>query len=319
MKKQTINSVRLGAFVLIGTLCLVIGLYYIGSNKNIFSPSISVSVKFKDVGGLVPGNNVRFNGINVGTVTDIYAISDTFIKVEFTINKESMRFISKDAIVSIGTDGLLGNKLVNISPGLKNTGPIENGCEMQAQDPIDTDYAMRTLLTTNDNLKIITDRLKEVSEKFADGNSLLHLLTDTTLSGNIRKAVIRFQLTGNNTAMITGDLRDIVKDMKNGKGTIGALLTDSSFSHKLNQTIVNIESISDSMAYITGNFKSFSDKIDSGNGVLGALLTDTMFVHDLNESLQNLKKGSGNFNENMEALKYSWPFKRYFKKHKVKK
>ncbi|MGZ6523194.1 MAG: MlaD family protein, partial [Bacteroidia bacterium] len=86
MKEQLINKAKLGAFVLIATTFLILGLYYIGSKKNIFHSTIKVSSDFNNVGGLMPGNNVRFNGINVGTVTKVYAVADTSIKVEYTID-----------------------------------------------------------------------------------------------------------------------------------------------------------------------------------------------------------------------------------------
>ena len=93
------------------------------------------------------------------------------------------------------------------------------------------------------------------------------------VADNVRKAIVRFKITGENSAMITGDLREIVKEVSNGKGSIGALLTDTNFSHKLNQTIVKIESISDSVAFITGNFKDFSEKLKNENGAVGTLIT----------------------------------------------
>ena len=116
--------------------------------------------------------------------------------------------------------------------------------------------------------------------------------------------------------MIAGDLNNIIKDVKSGKGAAGKILTDSLFSKKLNQTMANIQSISDSVAVISSDFKSVSKKINQGNGAIGALLNDTAMVNNLNKSLINLKDGTGGFNENMEALKYSWPFKKYFRKQK---
>ena len=316
MNEQSTNRAKLGAFVLIATTCLIVGLYYIGSKKNIFRSTINVSANFNNVGGLLQGNNVRYNGINVGTVIKVYAVADTAIKVEFTIDEKLTEFISKNAIASIGTDGLLGNKLINISPGIANAEPVEEGDVLLSQNPIQMDNALRTLTLTNENLKVITDNLRGVSEKFNNNNSLWHLLTDTAVAENVRNAVVRFKITGDNTAVITGDLSKIVKDIKAGKGSVGALLTDTAFSQRLNQTIVNIQAISDSVAIISGNFKSISAKLKNGEGSIGTLLTDTTFVHDLNLSMKNLKNGTGNFNENMEALKHSWPFKKYFKKKK---
>jgi len=314
MREQTINRAKLGAFVLIALTFLILGLYFIGSKKNIFNATIEVSADFNNVGGIMPGNNVRFNGIDVGTVTKVFPTSDTIIRVSFSIKKESTVFITKNAIASIGTDGLLGNKIINLVPGKEAASAVEQGDILKAMNPIQIENALRTLVMTNDNLNAITQNLKGVSEKFYNENSLWHLLTDTVVAENVRNAVVRFKLTGENTAIITGDLRNIVKDINAGKGSIGALLTDTQFSYKLNQTIIRFESISDSVAYISGNFKDFSDKLKNENGTIGTLLTDTMFVHDLNESLGNLKSGADNFNQNMEALKHTWPFKKYFRK-----
>ncbi|MGZ4035782.1 MAG: MlaD family protein [Bacteroidia bacterium] len=316
MKEQLINKAKLGAFVLIATTFLILGLYYIGSKKNIFHSTIKVSSDFNNVGGLMPGNNVRFNGINVGTVTKVYAVADTSIKVEYTIDESETPYITKNAIAVIGTDGLLGNKLINISPGKGSSEPVQEGNVLKTLNSIQMDNALRTLTITNENLKVITDNLKDVSEKFNNNNSLWHLLTDSTLAENVRNAIVRFKVTGNNTAVITGDLSMIVHDIKSGKGSVGALLTDTTFSHKLNQTIVNINSISDSVAIISGNFKNISEKLKNGSGSIGALITDTTFIHNLNKSLENIKAGAGNFNEDMEALKHSWPFKKYFRKQK---
>ena len=80
--------------------------------------------------------------------------------------------------------------------------------------------------------------------------------------------------------------------------------------------MINIQSISDSISTIASNFKIISGKINNGNGTVGALLNDTTLSNNLNQSLLNLKHGTNGFNENMEALKVSWPFKKYFKKQK---
>lgn len=316
MKEQNKNRARLGAFVLIGTTCLILGLYYIGSKKNIFHSTINLSANFTNVGGLMPGNNVRFNGINVGTVSKVYAVSDTAIRVDFTINESETQFINQNSLASIGTDGLLGNKLINISPGKSKAAEITEGTVLQTVKPIQMDNELKTLTMTNDNLKTITDNLVGVTKKLNDNNSIWNLLSDSILASNVRTAIVKFKLTGNNTAVITGDLSKIVQDIKAGKGSIGAFVTDTLFSSNLNQTIVNIKAVSDSVALLSGNFNAITKKLKNGEGSVGTLLTDTTFIHDLNKSMSNLKSGTDNFNQNMEALKHSWPFKKYFRKQK---
>ncbi len=314
MEEQSVKKIKLGVFVIIAATCLIVGLYFIGSKRNIFHSKIHVSALFSNISGLMPGNNVQFNGINVGTVSKIYAIADTAIKVEFTIDSDIKKYITSYAVASIGTEGLLGSKLVNISPGKRGGVTLREADVMNTVNAIETDKALRKLLVTNDNLNVISENLKTFSAKFNTPNSLWNLLSDSVVAGNVRNALVKIKITGDRTAVITGDLSKIVQDVKSGKGTMGALLTDASLSQKLKQTIINIEAVTDSFAIITGNFKNVSEKLKNGDGAIGTLISDTTFVHKLNMSMDNIKNGSANFNENMKALKLSWPFKKYFKK-----
>lgn len=319
MKEQSSNKVKLGIFVLGATFVLILGLYFIGSKKNFFNTTITVSANFNNVEGLMTGNNVRFNGINVGTVSRVFAISDSVIKVEFTIDKDVTEFITQSATASIGTDGLLGNKLVNIFPGRQTGQRLEDGGIIKTVNPIQMNTALRTLSDTNDNLKEISENIKSISEKFNKNNTLWRLLTDTLLIENLRNTLVHIQLTSRNTAVITGDLSKMVQDVKSGKGTVGALLTDTSIYHKINQTIVNIHLFSDSLAYISGDLRHLAHKLNNNEGALGTILMDTTFVHNLNQSMVNIRKGSKGLDENMEALKHSVFLRGYFKKRKEKK
>ena len=316
MKEQSNKVIKLGAFVIAAIACLILGLYYIGSKRNIFHTTINVSAIFNNVNGLIPGNNVQFNGINVGTVSKVYAISDTTIKVEFTIDKDATKYITQNAITSISTDGLLGNKLVTISPDKKGGLPLQEGSVMNTLNAIKTDNAMRTLLVTNDNLKVISENLKIFSNNFNDKKSIFNVLTDTTVSENVRTALVNIKVTTNHTAIIANDLSKIVANVKSGNGTIGQLLVDTLFSHKLRQTIFNIHAASDSILLVSGDLKNVSNKIRNGKGAITTLFTDTAFAHNLNSSMYNIKKGTESFSEDMEALKHSWPFKKYFKQKK---
>jgi len=320
MKERSINKVKLGFFVLTGTLLLILGLYYIGSKKNMFNSTITVSANFNNVEGLVSGNNVRFNGIDIGTVSKVYAISDSIIKVEFTIDKKVTEYITKNAVASIGTDGLLGNKLINIFPGKEKEHAelLQEGSVIKTVNPIQMNTALRTLSDTNDNLKEISENIRSISQKFNKNNTLWQLLTDTVLMENLKNTLVHIQLTSANTAIITGDLSKMVQGVKSGKGTVGALLTDTSIYHKLNQTIVNIHSITDSLAYISGDLRHISHSVKNGEGAVGTILMDTAFVHNLNQSIVNIKNGSKGLDENMEALKHSIFLRHYFKKKEKK-
>lgn len=310
------KNIKVGVLVLFGTALLIIALYLIGDRQNFFGATFELQAKFKNINGLMPGNNVRFTGIDVGTVKKVEIINDSTVNVVMVIEDKVQVFIKKNATANVGTDGLMGNKLINITSSDEKSPSVKDGDVIRSTNPIGTDAMMRTLDISNQNIKDITEDIKEIANRLTKPNTLWSILMDTTVAENVKQAILHINVTGEKAAIIAGDLNNIIKDVKSGKGAAGKILTDSLFSKKLNQTMANIQSISDSVAVISSDFKSVSKKINQGNGAIGALLNDTAIVNNLNKSLINLKDGTGGFNENMEALKYSWPFKKYFRKQK---
>ncbi|MGB3078713.1 MAG: MCE family protein, partial [Saprospiraceae bacterium] len=114
MEKQGINNIKLGAFVLSGLGFLVLLLFMIGKNRSLFGSTYTLKARFENVQGLVPGNNIRFSGIEAGTVKNIIILNDTTIEVTMNVEKKMLNIIRKNALASIGTEGLVGNKVVNI-------------------------------------------------------------------------------------------------------------------------------------------------------------------------------------------------------------
>ena len=133
---------------------------------------------------------------------------------------------------------------------------------------------------------------------------------------NVKSAVVNIKLMSNKSVLITGNINNITENINNGKGSIGALITDTILSYNLKQSVIKLKKISDTSAIISGNISGIVNKINSGKGTIGVLLNDTMLIHNLNKGIISIDNGAGNFNENMKALKYIWPLKKYFKKFK---
>ena len=314
MKEESVNRTKLGLFILIGTILLVLGLYYIGSQKSIFHNTITVSASFDNVNGLVPGNNVRFNGINAGTVSKLRNVSDTLVMVDFTIDEDMAKLIHQNAIVSIGTDGLLGNKLLNITPGGNKSAAIKEGDIMPSINPLQMDNTLRSLTNTSSNLETITTNLKTLSGDMNNSTSLWGLLKDTSISKNVKSSLVNIKIMSDQALSVTGNLKDISSGIKNGKGSIGALITDTLLSNRIRQIVVKFEKLNDTAAVITGDISYLLNQVKQGRGTMGVLLQDTMVVHNLNKSILRIDTAAGSFNDNMKALKHTWPFKKYFKK-----
>lgn len=318
MSTEKQQNFKLGIFIVIGTIFLIIAFYLIGSQRNLFGSSFKVSARFYNVNGLMSGNNVRFAGIDVGTVEEVEILNDSVVNVVMIIEESATKFIKKNAIASVGTDGLMGNKLVNINASPLESSPIESGDILQTLRPIETDEMIRTLNTTNENIKAITTDLKKITQKINNSNTLWSLLLDTVIAENVKNAIVNIKMTSYNSAVITGDLSAIIQNVKDGKGSVGALLSDTSFAQRLQQSIVNVQLVTDKMAVVTGDLQFISSKIKKGEGAIGTLIMDTTFVQNLNQSLENVKTGSAGFSENMEALKHNVFLRKYYQKKEKK-
>ncbi|OFY94091.1 MAG: hypothetical protein A3K10_04710, partial [Bacteroidetes bacterium RIFCSPLOWO2_12_FULL_31_6] len=224
------------------------------------------------------------------------------------------QFIKKNALASVGTDGLMGNKLVNINSNVENSPVVQEGDVLHALKPVEVDEVVRTLSVTNENIKVISQNLRDITEKVNSKNSLWTLLMDTVISENVKSSLVNIRLMSNQAVSVTGNLKGITDGIRNGKGSIGALITDTTLSSRINQTVVKLEKFSDTAAVISGDISHIVNDLKNGKGSVGVLLNDTTLVHNLNKSLEKIDSGAENFNQNMEALKYSWPFKKYYRK-----
>jgi phospholipid/cholesterol/gamma-HCH transport system substrate-binding protein len=186
MPKEKNYKWKLGFFSVAVLAIAVAAIYYIGKQKNKFGSVMRISADFKSVSGLKIGSNVRLGGIDVGTVDDIALITDTTVQVDMIIQKGVEKFIKKDAKASIGSEGLMGDKVLVIAPGTPGTPVVANGDTLATLLPIETDAIMASLKTSADNAAIITGNLADISSRITQGKGALgKLLHDTTLSSNI--------------------------------------------------------------------------------------------------------------------------------------
>src|SRR5688572_5241267 len=139
MTHRIINNIKLGIFVILGLLFLILLMYMIGRNRNLLGSNYTLKARFENVQGLKSGSNVRYSGIEVGTVKKISILNDTLIEVTMLISNKMKGIIRKNAIASIGTDGFVGNKILNISAGKeKEDVAVENDI-LSSRKPLDTD------------------------------------------------------------------------------------------------------------------------------------------------------------------------------------
>jgi phospholipid/cholesterol/gamma-HCH transport system substrate-binding protein len=317
--KETVHTIKLGFFVVAGLLLLVVGLYFIGSNRNIFGKSITLFSNFTNVEGLQIGNNVRYAGIDVGTVEKIEIINDTTIRVQMSLKQDLKNNIRKNSRASVGTDGLMGNKLINIDPGSPDQPLVETGDILGGTLPVNTQNMLRTLEFTNDNISVISSNLKNITNNIGKSKGTLYkLLLDTTLSERLYHAINNIEIVGNNLNAITSDLSDITTDMKQGKGVFGTLLNDTSMASDLREALKQVKESGEKINSTAGELKASLQKINNGNGTAGMLLNDTAAANQIKRSIVNIENSTRNFNDNMEGLKQSFLLRGYFRRQAKK-
>lgn len=314
MKTKKIDNVKLGAFVIAGMLFMIITLYMIGKNRNLLGSTFTMKAVVTNVNGLVPGNNVRFKGIDVGTVKEIMVLDDTSIYIIMTIDEKMKRHIKQNAVASIGTDGIMGSKLMNINSQPGDFPPVAEGSIIQSKKPIETDEMLRTLSTTNSNMERITFNLKEISVKLNSSKSLWNLLSDTVITQDLKHAVRDFRRAGSNTADLTGNAKSMIKRFDSGEGLAGTIFTDTLLTLRLDSSLFKIQEASDRTLVMMENLESVVIKLKEGEGTAGLILADTTLRNKLLRTAGNVEQGTSRFNENMEAMKSNFLFRGYFKK-----
>ena len=187
-------KVRLGLFVAVGLAIFVLAIFIIGKQKNLFNPVFTVNSTFYSVSGLQVGNNVRFSGINVGTVDNIAIINDSTVKVFMMIRKEVKQFIKSDCKAAIGSEGLIGDKLIIITQGSTNAPLVREGQHLDSEEPVEMDAIMASLKVTADNAAVISYQLAEIMIKVNSGTGTLgRLIRDSTIAGNLNQTMVNLK------------------------------------------------------------------------------------------------------------------------------
>jgi phospholipid/cholesterol/gamma-HCH transport system substrate-binding protein len=315
MAKKITQNIKLGLFVITGTILLIIAAYLIGNNQNLFSKNFTIFSVFSNVNGLQIGNNVRYAGINVGTVKGIEMENDTTIIVRMAIEQKIQKHIKKDAIASIGSDGLVGNMIINIIPGRSSSTIVQQGDEIESYSRIEAKDMMNTLNTTTENAALLTADLLNVTQSLTQGRGVVgRLLNDTILADNLEQTIVNLNNASSTVNKTLINLNKRIEQLNFEKSTVGVLLNDTISGEKIKKTINRLEETGIAIETITNDINTLISTFNNSKGTINFLATDTTFVNNLDKTMHNLELGTAKFNENMEALKHNFFFRRYFKK-----
>ena len=313
-KKEVAQQIKLGAFVLTGLALFLIAVFFIGSENNIFSRTFTVSAVFRNVEGLKAGDNVWLSGVKIGTVSDVRIISEGQVVVNLSLKENQNRFIQKDAIAAIGSDGLVGSKIVVIRPGRSNTSVAEQDT-LSTVSPTDTQDILNLARDVGENTRSLTSDLRTMASRINEGKGIVgELLNDGAFAQEIRSAIVNMRTTGINTAKASQELYTLVSDLRNGPGLLPTLISDTAYAATFQNALANIEKVSVNAGQVSEGLEALATKINEKDNALGVLLADTVVADQLKTTVENAAQASEKLDENMEALQHNFLFRGYFRK-----
>ncbi|MFN3489647.1 MAG: MlaD family protein [Emticicia sp.] len=288
MIKDTGFTWKLGMFVTIGVVAFMLTVYFLGKKKNMFGSTFHLKSYFKNVSGLKVGNNVRFSGINVGTVNDIQLITDSSVVVDLLIENDIKSFIKTDAKVSISSDGLMGDKVLIISPGTSTRKAVKNNDILVSKSAIEIEDLMITMKKSLDNVALISDDLAEFSHKVNSGNGALSkMITDEEFSNSLKSTLVNLQTSSNEFAKFT------IK-MNNGKGALSKMMNDEKFGRTLDSTMLNLQSgtkgLSENMEAAKSSFllKGYFNKKEKADALRKVSIKQQKILNQKKDSINRI-------------------------------
>jgi len=315
MKITNAQKIKLGLFVIVTVILLVLALYFIGKKQNIFGSTFYVSAVFDNVNGLKLGNNVRYSGINVGTVRRIEMINDSTICVDMALESDILRHMKTDARAVVGSDGLVGSMVVNIFPGTTEAPLLQPGDTLMSIKKVSTSDMLSTLSVTNANAANLSEELLKITSSLNEGQGTLgRLLNDQEMGSDLKETVRNLKKVSGDASSVVDELKSVISSIELEESLLYVLVNDTLAAEQFRSILVNLEESSQRIREAANDLNEVVTEVKTGEGTFHHIIKDTTLVRDIDETVRNVRKGSEMLNENLEAMRHNVLFRGYFKK-----
>jgi len=313
------RGIIVGIFIVIGLAILIWAILTLGSQKNTFERSIGVKTFFQNVNGLQKGNNIWFSGVKVGTIENVSIVGTGKVEVDMNINENSVPYIHKNAKAKLSTDGLIGNKIIEIYGGTAQSPQIAEGDVLNNDELLSTDEMMATLSKNNDNLLEITNNLKVVSAQMAEGKgSVGKLLKDETFANELIKTVGILKSASANVQQLTANVNRYTSRLNDSGTLANDLVSDTIIFSRLRTTVGKLQQMADKSNEVVNSLQGAAHTVNEGlknpNTPAGMLLGDEKTAASLKITMQNLQSASVKLNDDLEAVQHNFLLRGFFRK-----
>jgi len=298
------HAVAVGIFVIAGVVLFGVGLFLIGDRRMLFDRSIEINTEFANLNALEPGGKVRVGGMDAGEVVAIRVPAQPSAKFRVTlrIREDFHRLIRADSLATIQTDGLVGNKYIQIEPGTDQAQVIPEAGTIPSREPFELSDMLQRMSDTVDLVRTtIVDLRGGVELALASvtetADEAQRLLNDV---GTEAREVM------DSAQKVSRDLNVIVAGVREGKGTVGKLLGDEALYASVKNIAVDAEKAVASLREASEQAKAAVADLRGENGPLKGV------SGDLQQTLASARDAMQDLEENTEALKHNFFFRGYF-------
>ena len=330
----------LGAFVVLAVFLFALGLFWIGDRRQLFSDSLELEANFMNVSGLSRGAAVRVAGADAGEVLNIFVPTQPGqpFRVRFRVTSNLGPVLREDSVATIQTDGLVGNKFLQVATGTANAPEAAPGSTIRSREPIEIGDLMERMneLAVSGN-EAVADVRFGITRTI---NALLDLTSESTgVIDQIGDDIQSITETGEGIATNVGAM---IADVRAGQGSIGRILTDDALyndmratANEAERTIANMRALSDDFRVISADFRELdlSQRIDRVGANIESLTREAAeftekateliqtfqgttgpggLMADVRRTLDNTNRAMSNMVDNTEALKRNWFFRGFF-------
>lgn len=296
--------VYVGAFVVFGLLLFAVGLFLIGNRRMLFDRTFQAYAEFANISGLQNGAIVRVAGMDAGEVDEIRVPGSPSgrFRVRMRLRDDLHPLIRVDSVASLQTDGLVGNKYVQVDAGTDQAAMVQSGGTMQSREPFDIGVMLDRMSKTVD---LVTNTIVDVKSGL---EKALVSVTETAkvaqdLMTDVGKDVRSIMAS---TRKATADLNVIVAGLREGRGSVGRLLTDDAFFDSVKNTAAEVERTVANLREASLQAKGAIADFRGDNGPIKGI------TGDLQQTLTSAKDAMADLAENTEALKRSFFFRGFF-------
>lgn len=308
MTKDRKLEIKVGLFVVATLLLGAIGVLLLGKSRHVFEQRVKLRATFADVGGLVQGAPVRVSGVNVGTVAQIQFVSAAprpQIVVEVEITQSAVNLVRTDSVARISSQGLLGDKIIEINAGSTAAPALERNGEIKTAPAPDLDKMLQQASTIIDDAKKVADRTAAAFDQLAEPKtiaalreSLVHLhglLHATEKGGGLAHALFYDKRTADELTRLETNLSNLTAHVDRGVQHLDAVLgaADGDGKQLLNNVSRAARSVGQTadevqrahlvatLGRASGDLAAMTGYMKSGQGTLGALVVDPTVYEQL--------------------------------------